>query len=783
MFQHLVRRARALARPLAAGIDRLGRGRALAERGVAVPLRVRMNLLPHEHEGPAVWRYLPEPPARPPRRRAPALGPVRPPRGQQLFGQRAIARGLATDERVKEARARQRQRGVRIGRALVEMRVLSDGDVARILSEQHRLPFLDLDATIVDPAIARLVPERVAQRHRLIPVNKVGRRLTVAVSDPLDVIGLDDVRVMTGLRVQPVVAPEGQVTRLLQGLYGAQFQLDHIFGEIEHLVAAQLLAPPVAQAPQHMGFESPIGKLANLILVQAVSSGASEVLLEPFEREFRVRYRIDGALRIEMTPPRPAGSHLVRRLKVWAGLTPGTVTRPCSGTLFLRIDGRGLDLGLHVQPTVHGELARITIKDAGRAPADLDALGLEPAARRRVEDALGTRGGLVVVSGPRRSGRSTTLLAITRASNFIARQLCSIVHHARFAMHGIHEIVCDPTDPAGLARAVDEAAQDGAEVLCVPDVPDAATAARLVDLIEAGTLVVARLSAPDAQAALERLRALPSRGRSLAAHLRLVCSQRLVRRICTECRVAWAAPAELLRRLGVEGSPAGARLFRARGCDRCDRHGYRGRIGAFAVVPISPANRAALARGRSAARAWQVAQDEGAGSLRADAVAKALAGLTTLEEVEALDRFEVARPAGDRPPADPFEALLAAREAPAAGTATLALAVMEQERVAHIFALGDGESSIGVRDETAGILPDVDVARFDAAGLVTPRHVRVIKDGPRYWVEVMLGSTGARLNGDELGPMRRVPLGPGDTISLAHSVTLRVILGPPVVAS
>lgn len=569
---------------------------------------------------------------------------------------------------------RQRVVGGRLGEILVTMRLMGDQDVARLLSAQQKVPFIDLSNYIIDPAIAKLVPEHIARRHQMIPINKVGTRMTVAMVDPLNVLALDDVQMMTGLQVGAVVAGRADVQQALQDTYGAHSQLDRVFGDVEDLLARELGDEAMIGEPGEN--DAPIIRLVNLILTQAAVNGASEILLETFEREFRVRYRMDGMLRTEMTPPRGAAAAILQRIKVLASLPAETGAQARHGIIALRIANRAFNLDATILPTRHGETVSLHLRDPRAVPEDLEALGLEPAARQALADAVERRDGLVLIAGPQRSGRSSTLITLGRLLNHARRQI-AVVGRSRVETHGLQDVLCFPGDEHGYAATLSGLATTRPDVVLLEDVPDATTAARLLDLLDQGVLVIARFAAVNAEAALRRLLAFPV-GRALAGHLRAVSAQRLIRRMCPECRHAWTPPAGLLVRHGL-APEATVQLFRSEGCDRCQREGYRGTVGVFEVLPLSEPNRRALARGRSAARACRVAHEEGAQAFQAAALAKVTQGLTSLEQLAAIGRGIPAMAPPRAAPApdltgDPFEVLL---ETPPAAV-SLALAAIDE---------------------------------------------------------------------------------------------------------
>ena len=561
------------------------------------------------------------------------------------LGEALIANGFINQEQLKEAIARQKQTGKRLGQILIEMRVVTERDITEVLSKQLNVPFIDLSNYIIDPAIAKLVPEHIAQRHQLIPINKVGNKLTVAMVDPLNVLALDDIQLMTGLQVKAVVATPTDVQRALQDTYGAQSQLDKVFGDIEGDIAKDAAEADDLDSFGELGEnDAPIIKLVNLIITQACLSGSSDIHIEPYEKELRVRYRKDGVLRVEMTPPKKAQAAITSRIKILGTLDISEKRLPQDGRIKLKVNNKSIDLRLSTLPTAWGEKIVMRILDQSALKVNLEDLGFEPATYDRFKEGIKNPYGIILVTGPTGSGKTTTLYSALTALNEIRSNIMTAEDPVEYQLHGINQVQCKPDIGLTFAAALKSFLRQDPDIIMVGEIRDYETAEIAIKASMTGHLVLSTIHTNDAPGTVGRLLDMGVEAFMVTSSVIIIQAQRLVRTICKDCKKEWKPKkehidalqinTELLRRLDLPHiDEKNIKFFRGEGCDTCGRDGYKGRCGIYEVMKMTENIRQCILKGGSVTDLFRLAKSEGMLTLRESAVRKSLLGMTTIEEV------------------------------------------------------------------------------------------------------------------------------------------------------
>lgn len=461
-----------------------------------------------------------------PRKRAwpKSTGSARPARAPQLrLGQILVEMGAITVAQRDEGLVRQQRTRERIGEALVAVQALTESDVAAALSRQLDMPRVDLSRMDVDAAIAHLVPEHIALRHRVIPIALRNNVLTLAMADPLDVLAMDDVELMTGVSVTPVVATPMEVQRQYAETYGAMSMLDKVFGDLDEELSREPAEPPPPPDPDE---REPLSKLVNLILANAVSSGASEIHLVSRPREFAVYYRKDGELLCEMTPPKRAQDAMLARLRMLAGLPPEASARVATGSMRLIIDTRPVRFTLIAVPTLAGERQLIKVHRTA-LPATPAELGFTPEQVPVVIDTLRRRAGLILITGLPGSGRSTTQHALFAALAHCGAVAAAVEPHLERSLPCVTQIDGRITPERSWADAVETCLAVGPSVALIGDIAEPRVATHALRFAAEGHLVLAALPSPDAVSAIELLVEQGVTPRLIAAAMTLVIAQRL----------------------------------------------------------------------------------------------------------------------------------------------------------------------------------------------------------------------------------------------------------------
>jgi type IV pilus assembly protein PilB len=554
-------------------------------------------------------RPAPAPAARPSATPLPAARPSRRARtapSRARLGERLVERGVVTPADVEAALERQRLGGLRLGRELADQGALQESELVRELSDHLGVPVLNLADRLLDPAVARLVPEHICARHQVIAVSILDNELTLAMVDPANVLAIDDVQLMTGLRVHPVLVTSDDLRHAQDSVFGAPARIDAVFADLggasDAADAGGILPADVEADPAEVSGllenEAPIIRLVNLILDDAIASGGTEVHFVPRARELGVWVRArDGELTLTMTPPKAAQQAIATRLRVMAGLAPWRSLQPATGAIRLRANGQDRRCRLQTAPTEHGERLTIHLGDSAPVPAGPSDLGMEPGQADAVARAFDRRSGLILVAGPPRSGKTTTLHSLLLSRPDTGSVRVALEDPIEADLPGVDHLVWSPATGGDAAAALDAALASGADLILIGDVSDARVAVRACRAARQGRLVLAGLTAAGAFLALEDLTLL---GRDaaetfpelLAGALSLVIGQSLVPRPCDVC-----------------SGPGVSRRDTA--CVACRDTGFRGRTGAFEVNPATDGLRASI-RARSCASRLRAAACAGA---------------------------------------------------------------------------------------------------------------------------------------------------------------------------
>ena len=560
-----------------------------------------------------------------------------------------------TQAQLDEALEHQRQHGGRLGFNLVTLGLVKDDDITALLSKQCGVPSIALGAFEIDPAVLKLVPAETAQKYQVIPLSRAGATLTIAMADPTNVFAMDDVRFMTGYSVEPVVASEIAVNDAIAKYYGAVAVSGSEDGRTSALdVASQALEyMPLAaddvevleeldeispEALTAQSSETPIIRLVNVLLMSAIQKGASDIHLEPYEKEVRVRYRVDGVLYNIMSPPMRFRDAMTSRIKIMAKLDISEKRLPQDGRIKIRFQDNGLpkdiDFRVSCLPTLFGEKIVMRLLDKDKLMLDMTKLGFESESLVKFEAAIQKPWGMVLVTGPTGSGKTNTLYSSISQINTSQTNIMTAEDPVEFNLMGVNQVQVRENIGLSFAAALRSFLRQDPNIILVGEIRDFETAEIAVKAALTGHLVLSTLHTNDAPSTVNRLMNMGIEPFLVASSLNLVCAQRLVRRICKECAEARPVPAAALKKAGF--SPEDAKTVvpnRGEGCEKCNNTGFKGRVGLYEVMEVTETLRELILVGASALDLRRKAVEEGMITLRQSGLQKVKEGVTTIDEV------------------------------------------------------------------------------------------------------------------------------------------------------
>jgi type II secretion system protein E len=553
----------------------------------------------------------------------------------RLLGQVLLDAGLVTPEVIAEALARAKRTGERIGEALVALGAVAKEDVLRALARQQDLPFLSRDELPSPLPILKNLSAKYLRQYRVCPVAVDGSTLTVATADPTNPLLVDDLRQSLGLQVKLAMAPEEAILEAIERTYapGAASPLQRI---VEGMGAEGPGAEEGEEDVSHLrdlAFEAPVVRLVNLLIETAVAQEASDVHIEPFEDSLRVRYRIDGLLFDQEAPPRRLQAAVTSRVKLMAEMNIAERRLPQDGRIRVTVGGRRVDIRVSTIPTVHGESIVMRLLDRSAIFLPLERLGFAPATQRLFERLIARPHGIILVTGPTGSGKTTTLYAALDKINSPDQKIITIEDPVEYQLKGINQIPVRPKIGLTFANGLRHIVRQDPDIIMVGEIRDLETAEIAIQAALTGHLVFSTLHTNDAPGAITRLQDMGCEPYLVASVLEGALAQRLVRKICAACRAPAAPNPADLHALGIAEALETTSLFKGAGCEQCRGTGYRGRMGIYELFVITEEIRGLILRKAPTGEIRRRATERGMLTLREDGWAKVKAGVTTVEEV------------------------------------------------------------------------------------------------------------------------------------------------------
>jgi type IV pilus assembly protein PilB len=560
------------------------------------------------------------------------------------LGEMLLEAGLITQDRLQEALEAQKKNGGKLGYNLVKLGYVKEDEITQLLSEQYGVPSINLRHFEIEEPVIALIPSEVAQKYLVLPVNRTGATLTIAMADPTNVFAMDDIRFMTGYTVEPVVASEIAIREAIEKYYSSThaLELKKVMDEMAEAEAEALELMEEEEVDSHeleaATEEAPVVRLVNIILTDSIKKSASDIHLEPYEKDFRVRFRIDGVLYEIMHPPLKLKDAITSRIKIMAKLDISEKRLPQDGRIKIKMKLQGkskeMDYRVSVLPTLFGEKIVLRLLDKDNLVLDMTRLGFESESLVKFERSILKPYGMVLVTGPTGSGKTNTLYSSIARVNTPETNILTAEDPVEFNLHGINQVQMKEQIGLNFAAALRSFLRQDPNIILVGEVRDFETAEIAVKAALTGHLVLSTLHTNDAPSTINRLMNMGIEPFLVATSVNLICAQRLVRRICKECKDEIHMPVQALADIGftIDEAPQ-ITLFKGRGCANCNNTGYRGRLGLFEVMEITDEIRELILSGASAMELKRKAIDEGMLSLRASGLQKLRSGLTTVEEV------------------------------------------------------------------------------------------------------------------------------------------------------
>ena len=541
-------------------------------------------------------------------------------------------------EQLRSAQQAQREENVSLGYALAKTGAISDQEITNFLSQQYRVQSIDLDEYQIDKEIIKLISADVCERHKIIPVSRAGSSLIVAMADPSNLNAIDDIKFLTGYNVEPVVASETAILAAMERAYQApEISYDDImdgFEKSENKVAASEddeSALDLARASEDV----PVVRLCNAILLNAIKKGASDIHVEPYERVLRVRYRVDGVLEEEMTPPAKLKNAISSRLKIMSALDIAERRLPQDGRIKLKLGkGREMDFRVSALPTLWGEKIVLRLLDKSNLQLDMTKLGFDPEPLSYFRDAIHQPYGMCLVTGPTGSGKTTTLYSALADLNDVGTNICTAEDPVEFNLTGINQVQMHEDIGLNFAASLRSFLRQDPDIIMVGEIRDFETAEIAVKASLTGHMVLSTLHTNDAPSTVTRLLNMGIEPFLVTASVNLVLAQRLARKICAECKVQVPADQKLLKDVGyADDQIPKINMYRGTGCTNCNDTGYKGRIAFYEVMPFQESLKEMVLQGCSTVELKMEMIRCGVSTLRMSGLAKAHEGVTTLDEV------------------------------------------------------------------------------------------------------------------------------------------------------
>ncbi len=559
------------------------------------------------------------------------------------LGDLLVTDGLITPEQLQQALQEQKHAKEKLGSILLRLGMLNEDQLIGFLSRQYGLPPITLSQLDIDPEVLKLVPAQMAKKYEVLPVERVGNTLTLAMVDPTNVFAIDDVALATNLQVLPVIASQGAIRKAIERSYEPQATtLSDMITALDEETNVEVLLEGVEEAPSKVDIfelkesadEAPVVRLVNMVLVDAIRRGASDIHLEPYEKMFRVRFRIDGVLHEIMTPPKRLEPAMISRIKIMSNLDIAERRLPQDGRIKLRYLTREVDFRVSTLPTMFGEKVVMRILDKEALKLDLTQLGFDPWSLEQFQKAIRSPYGMILITGPTGSGKTTTLYSAIHAVNSPDLNIMTVEDPVEYNLKGVNQVHVNEDVGRTFAAVLRSFLRQDPDVILVGETRDLETAQIAIRAALTGHLVLTTLHTNDCPSTVARLLDMGIPPFLVSSSLLLILAQRLARKVCGECKEPYEMDEESLVPYGHAPQGSGrCTLYKGKGCRACNFTGMKGRVAIYEVMPVSEETRDLILRNAPAAEIRETARQQGMKTLRETGLMKVMAGITTVEEV------------------------------------------------------------------------------------------------------------------------------------------------------
>ena len=554
------------------------------------------------------------------------------------LGELLLRDQIISPEQLQRAQEESRKSGDRLGNALIKTGAIPEEDLTQFLSKQYGVPAVNLGEFDIDPEVIALVPKDVAIRHRVVPVNRAGSSLIVAIADPSNILAIDDLKFVTGYNIEAVVASDVGISDAIERYYNRREELDlnKVMNEIQDSVEVGSVSEEINLTDLERAAEdAPVVKLCNHLLLSAIQKGASDIHVEPYEKSYRVRFRVDGVLHEEMSPPVKLKAALSSRLKIMAHLDIAERRLPQDGRIKLKVgQDKEMDFRVSVLPTLFGEKIVLRLLDKSSLQLDMTKLGFEPDQLADFKSAVESPYGMVLVTGPTGSGKTTTLYSALSELNTLTDNICTAEDPVEYNLPGINQVQMHEDIGLNFAASLRSFLRQDPDIIMIGEIRDFETAEIAIKAALTGHLVLSTLHTNDAPSTITRLLNMGVEPFLVTASVQLVQAQRLVRKICVACKQPTETPTDELKSLGASDEEiATATCQRGVGCQVCGGSGYKGRVALYEVMPFKDALKELVLQGAAAVEIKAEAIRLGMRTLRRSGVRKICEGVTSVDEI------------------------------------------------------------------------------------------------------------------------------------------------------
>ncbi len=554
------------------------------------------------------------------------------------IGELLVREKMLSLQQLQQAQEEAKRTGKRLGATLSRLGYVKDQELTQFVAKQYSLPSINLSEIEIEPGVLKLVPREICEKHQVIPVRRNGPTLIVAMADPANIYAIDELKFLTQYNIEPVVASESQLEAALSRYYDKGPDLDQMMGEfdVDNVDYASVADDAVNVVDlENQAGEAPVVKLVNAIMLSAIKKKASDIHVEPYEKSFRVRFRIDGILQEEMRPPLKLRNAITSRLKIMASLDIAERRLPQDGRIKLKIGAnKEMDFRVSVLPTLYGEKIVMRLLDKGNLQLDMAKLGFDPKPLEDFMWALHQPWGMVLVTGPTGSGKTTTLYSGLSDLNKVAHNISTAEDPVEYNLMGVNQVQMHEDIGLNFAAALRSFLRQDPDIIMVGEIRDFETAEIAVKAALTGHMVLSTLHTNDAPATIFRLLNMGVEPFLITASVNLVLAQRLARKSCTECKEPFHVEPSTLASIGFTPEQiANAKLVKGKGCARCNNSGYKGRVALYEVMRFTDSLKEMVLQGAPAAELKNSAVKQGMCTLRMSGIKKILDGITTTEEI------------------------------------------------------------------------------------------------------------------------------------------------------